>query len=339
MRLNRLPLALVLLPLATSCGSGAGTGGSAELAFITNGVDPFWTIAAAGVAAGEGEFDAVCEVRMPTDGVVDQKRIVEDLLTRGVKGLAISPIDGTNQNDLLNTAAERAKLITHDSDAPNSKRLAYVGVDNYAAGRMAGELVLEAMPDGGSVMIFVGRLEQDNARLRRQGCIDAILGRDSDSSRFDPPNEELEAGGYSILGTQTDGFDYPKAKANAEDALARTPDLGCMVGLFAYNIPNCIEALETAGKLGAVKLVSFDEAQATLDGIADGTVHGTVVQNPFEYGRQSVRILKELVAGNDSVLPEGGYLDVPARVIKKAELAAFRYELEKRLEAGKAKEE
>ena len=69
----------------------------------------------------------------------------------------------------------------------------------------------------------------------------------------------------------------------------------CMVGLFTYNPPLCMEALKQAGKLGQVKVVAFDEAPETLEGIKDGTVHGTVVQNPFEYGRQSVQVLRELV--------------------------------------------
>ena len=329
--------AIVCLAFFPACGSGGGT---APLAFITNGVDPFWTIAAAGVAAAEREFNVSCEVRMPADSsVVEQKRIVEDLLTRGVEGIAISPIDGVNQNDLLNRAASRAQLITHDSDAPGSQRLCYIGVDNYAAGRMAGQLVKEALPEGGSLMIFVGRLEQENARLRRQGCIDELLDRSEDPTRYDAPDELLESDKYQILGTRTDLFDRPKAKANAEDALARHGDLDCMVGLFAYNIPCCIEALKTAGKLGQVQLVSFDEADATLAGIEGGTVHGTVVQNPYEYGWQSVRILAGLLRGDQSVLPVGGVLEVPARIVRKADLEEFWEELKARLEVGKEVEE
>ncbi len=81
-----------------------------------------------------------------------------------------------------------ANFITQDSDAPNTHRLAYVGMDNYLAGRTCGKLVKEAMPEGGEVMIFVGRLGQLNADLRRQGVIDELLDRDDDSTRRDPPD-------------------------------------------------------------------------------------------------------------------------------------------------------
>ena len=179
------------------------------------------------------------------------------------------------------------------------------------------------MPQGGTVMLFIGRLEQDNSKRRRQGVIDAILGRPSNPGNFDPPSGVIEGNGFKILGTLTDQFDRAKGKANAEDALAKYPDLGCMVGLFAYNPPLMLEALAQANKLGKVQVVAFDEDDATLEGIRKGTVHGTVVQNPYMYGYKSVEILSELAKGNTSVVPAGKFIDIPARQIRKAEVDAF----------------
>ena len=106
-------------------------------------------------------------------------------------------------------------------------------------------------------MIFIGRLEQDNARRRRQGVIDEILGRDYNPSNYDQPGQVLSGGGFEILGTLTDQFDRVKGKANAEDTLSRHPDINGMVGLFAYNPPLILEALEQAGKIGQVQVISF----------------------------------------------------------------------------------
>src|SRR5690606_13778737 len=135
-------------------------------------------------------------------------------------------------------------------------------------------------PYGGKVMLLIGRLDQDNAQRRRQGCIDALLGRSPDPTRRDPSGEVLTSddGKYTILGTLTDQFDRAKAKSNAEDALTRHPDLTAMVGLFEYNPPLILEALDRAGKLKQVKVIAFDENEATLQGIKDGTVVGTIVQ-------------------------------------------------------------
>ncbi len=334
-KLLTLPTLAALLLGLTSCNKAADPaakpgadasgkpGKKHKIAFVSNGVASFWTIAAAGVKTAGEKLGVDAQTLMPVEGISDQKRMIEDLLTRGVDGIAVSPIDPSNQTEFLNQVAQRAKLITHDSDAPNADRLVYIGMDNYKAGRMCGDLVREAMSSGGTVMIFIGRLEQDNAKRRRQGTIDAILGRPENSANFDAPGAVLEGNGFKILGTLTDQFDRAKGKANAEDALAKYPDLGCMVGLFAYNPPLMLEALAQAGKLNKVKVVAFDEDDATLDGIKQGTVHGTVVQNPYMYGYMSVEVLNEILKGNASVIPAGRFIDIPARQIRKNNVDEF----------------
>ena len=321
-------LAISLVLAISGCGGdGEQVSGKVRVAYVTNGIDPFWTIAAKGAQKAAAELGVEVDIQMPAEGVGDQKRIVQNLLTRGIDGIAISPIDPANQTDLLDEAAARTHLITHDSDAPDSKRLCFVGIDNYAAGRLCGQLIAAALPDGGDIMLFVGRLEQLNARQRRQGLIDELMGRDPDPTRHDPNSGPIEGEKYTILDTRTDQFDYAKAKAQVEDAIAKYPELDCVVGLFAYNPPNCLEAVKGAGKTGQIKIVGFDEAKETLQGIVDGHVYGTVVQNPYRYGYDSVRILAGLARGDRSVLPDGGFLNVPARRITAENVESFWTEL------------
>lgn len=323
------------LPSGQPGGPRAGQDGEIRLAFVTNGVASFWTVAAAGVKAGEEEFGVRCDTLMP-QGTADQQRMIEDLVARGVHGIAISPIDADNQTQLLNEVARHTVLITQDCDAPDSDRLCYIGMDNYTAGRMAGELVKEALPEGGNVMIFVGRLEQVNARLRRQGVIDELMDRSVDRTRYDPPGETIRGERYVILDTRTDGFDVGRAKAQAEDAIARYPDLDAMVGLFAYNPPLCLAAVEEAGKLDRIRVIGFDEEDGTLQGILDGKIHGTVVQNPFEYGRRSVEVLKALVEGDFSVIPEDAFIDIPAQQIRRDNVREFWDDLRAKITAATA---
>jgi ribose transport system substrate-binding protein len=335
----KIPARLFLLALLTLTVSLAAGAERKKLAYVTNGVDPFWNTAAAGVRAAEKKFGVECEVLMPPKGIVDQKRMIEGLIARGVDGVAISPIDANNQIDLINEAAAQFPVITHDSDAPGSKRLCFVGMDNYKAGRAAGKLVKAALPQGGKVMIFVGRLEQLNSQQRRQGVIDELLDRPSQTTgatmKVDPNGAQLTGAKFTVLDTRTDNFDYARAKANAQDALASVPDLACMIGLFAYNAPQCLEVVKEAGKTGSIKIVSFDEQDAVLQGIAEGTVVGTISQQPYYYGFESVRILHGLANGDQSVLPPGGFLEVPIVEVTKANVEAFRTELKKMQDAGK----
>ena len=126
----------------------------------------FWTIAGVGVHKAGADLGVNTDVLMPAEGIPDQKRIIEDLVTRKIDGIAVSPIDPTNQTELLNQAAAQTLLVTHDSDAPAANRLVYIGMSNYDAGRLCGKLVKEACPRAATA-IFIGRLEQDNAKLRR----------------------------------------------------------------------------------------------------------------------------------------------------------------------------
>jgi ribose transport system substrate-binding protein len=92
-----------------------------------------------------------------------------------------------------------------------------------------------------------------------------------------------------------------------------------------------VRAALKIGKLkpGQVALVGFDENAETLGGIKEGLVLATIVQQPYEFGRQAVRVLAGLARGDRSVIPPGGILYVPHRVIDKDNVDAFREEMEK----------
>lgn len=327
-----LALVLLLLSPILLCHCGKSDDKDApkpRIAYMGNAIAPFWTIAEKGARDAAVKFNVDVDVRMPQNGASDQKRMVEELLARGVDGVALSPADPPNQLDVMKAIAAQTNLITQDSDAPDAPRLCFVGMDNYQAGRLCGKLIKEALPGGGSVMFFVGRAGQLNGKQRRQGATDELLDRPADKPGDDAPEAELKGPKYTVLGTRTDEVDFAKAKANAQDALTRHPDLGCMVGLFSYNTPKIFEAIKEAGKLGKVKIVGFDEEDDTLRGVQEGSIYATVVQSPYRYGFESVRILAALAKGDKSVIPANRFVDVPARAVKQADVAVFWAELKK----------
>src|SRR5437899_4895980 len=121
-------LFLIYISLAASCkpgtnstnaGSGPASGGSIKLAFVTNNASDYWTIARKGVEKADAEMDDVTvEFKLPGEGTAaEQKRIIDDLMSTGVAGIAISPVDPDNQTQLINDTAKKALVITQDSDA------------------------------------------------------------------------------------------------------------------------------------------------------------------------------------------------------------------------------
>lgn len=146
-----------------------------KVAYITNSVDPFWVWAEFGCRRAAEQFGTEVAVQMPSSGSVeDQKRFLETNIAAKLDGTAISPIDPANQVQMIDAAAAVMPVICHDSDAPASARRFYLGTSNYMAGRAAGQLIKEAIPEGGKVMLFVGKMEVLNAQERSQGIIDEL---------------------------------------------------------------------------------------------------------------------------------------------------------------------
>ena len=247
------------------------------------------------------------EFKIPPDGTAaEQRRIVDDLMAKGVSGIAISPVDPTNQTQMINEIAKQVLVVTQDSDAPQSNRACYLGTDNVAAGRQAGELIKEALPQGGKIMVFVGQSDARNAQERYQGIKESLAG------------SKVE-----IMDLRTDDTNRVRAKANVSDTLVKYPDVACLVGLWSYNGPAIISALKDAGKIGQIKVVCFDEEDETLAGVKDGSIYATVVQQPYEFGYQSVQMLAKILGGDRSVIPASKQQIVPTLIIKRDEVEEF----------------
>src|SRR6266542_3498556 len=229
-----------LLILANASCNKTGEAKKTRIAFVTNNTSNFWTYARRGTEKAKAELPNVeIEFKINSETTAaGQQRIVDDLLAKGVDGIAISPVDPQNQTQLINRAAKQALVFTQDSDAPQSERACYIGTDNTAAGRQAGELV-------------------------------------------------------------------------------KYPDISGMVGLWAYNGPAILGAVKEAGKIGKVKIVTFDEEDETLAGIKEGAIHATVVQQPFQFGYQSMIKLAKAIGGDKSGIPPSKQDIVPTLAIKK----------------------
>jgi len=307
-----------------------GKAGKARYALVAPSVSNFWEICKKGGEDAAKELGVESELITPSS-ITDQKAKLEDLLSKGIDGISMAVADPENQTGFINEVAGRVPLITFDTDAPDSARKVFIGIDNYEAGWLAGDLVKEAAPEGGEVVIFVGNISQLNSRQRRQGLIDNLVGREKDSSRYDAPGQVVTGEKYTVLDTLLDGVDAPKAKANTADALTKYENLAVMVGLFDYNAPQIVEELKQANKVGQVKVVSFDEQSATLAAIKEGIIYGTVVQNPYEYGYQSIKVLHALKNGDTSMIPESGVIEIPARIIRKDNVEEFEKDLNAKL--------
>ncbi len=309
-------LKLALLSAVTlSLGVQAQAADKKALYFVVNGASDFWKSAEAGVKKAQGELpNYTLQLKYPEQSsAAIQNRLMDDLVAAGAAGIMVSSVDPKTQIDELNKIASQTLLFTTDSDAPKSKRIAYIGSSNVDAGEQAGELMKKAMPDGGKCMGYVGLPGADNARERIEGIKKAIGGTK-----------------ITLVDVRADDIDQPRAKRNVEDTLTADPSINCMVGIYSYNTPQIYQAVKEAGKLGQIKIIGFDEDQVTLGGVKEGSIVGTVVQQPYEWGYQGMKDMAKYLEGDKSFVPANGLMIIPTKIIDKGNVDAFWAELKER---------
>ncbi len=267
--------------------------------FITNGDDPYFDVLNAGLQTGAEKFalaDKGLEVVMEKNNATAQGQIdrLRQLVTQAdVAGVAISVIQAENVaivEEMKRLTEKGVSVITVDGDI-NQKlfsdgRPYYIGTDNSIAGRLlgtAGKKVLESrgITEGGFIQ-FTGFTDNDNARARMDGCREAI------------------GASFREVDRMADSFDHSRARDNVRTALVNHPDVKALVGIWAYNAPAIAEVVAERGVRDQVSIFTFDAAAQAIEHMANGNIDCMIVQNPFEMGVQTVRLLLAMQEGQDA---------------------------------------
>ncbi|TPW28671.1 sugar-binding protein [Pararhizobium mangrovi] len=301
------------LVLGTAAIAPANAADKPTLAFVTNGASDFWKAAGAGIDAAQKELpNFKLELEYPDQATVAaQQTLMDNLAAAGVKAIMVSAVDPKATN-VLDKVAGQTDLFTTDSDAPKSKRIAYIGSSNVLAGKQVAEIAKKAMPDGGKCMGFVGLLDAANFTERKQGFVDGIKGSK-----------------ITLVDTRSDGMDQTRAKSNVADVLAADPSINCFVGFYSYNIPEIYAAVKDAGMLGKVKILGTDADPVTLGGIKEGTIAGTVVQQPYQWAYKGMKLMAQYVNGDKSAVPDNQQIIIPTKIITKDNVDSYVADMKK----------
>jgi ribose transport system substrate-binding protein len=311
--MRNIALAGVALAFALSAAT-AHAADKKTLVFVANGASDFWKAAEAGVKKANSELpDYDMQFKYPSQSsAAIQERLMDDLVAAGVSGIMVSAVDPKTETDALAKIAKQTLLLTTDSDAAKSGRVAYIGSSNVAAGKQVGEILKKALPNGGKCMAFVGLPGADNARERIQGIKDVIAGT------------KIE-----IVDVRADDIDQARAKRNVEDTLTAHPEVNCMLGIYSYNIPQIYQALKETGQLGKITVTGFDDDPITLGGIKEGTIAGTVVQQPYLWGYEGMKDMAKILSGDKSFIPKDGLIIIPTKVVDKSNVDEYAKDLAK----------
>ena len=298
----------------------------ARLELVVSNSDPYWKSVIAGAEDAAANYNVQLTVHRPAQ-TADQTNYLNQIDPQKTDGIAVSPAVPVEQVAIINQLSEKLKIVTLDNDAKGSRRHCYVGTDNYSAGRRAAQLLREAIPEGGEVILFVGDTERDNGRLRRQGFFDELTGHSRPPGDVvDPLDKETKVDAIRVVKTYVDDLDRDQATANVRESLREYPNAVAMLGFYAYHGPKCLQVLKEVEKLGQIRVIAFDDDEDTLQGLSEGHVFAAIVQDTYHYGYESVRLLSEMVGGAEYAVPfaGGGSVYLPCSVIRPEDVEAYR---------------
>lgn len=283
--------------------------------------NPFFDLARDGCYKADEELENVtCRYIGPGEHTeLEQLQIVQDLITQGVDGIAVSPSNAPAMANVLEAAVEAGiPVMTWDADLLEDDkdiRSTFVGTKNYDIGVNLAKLVMERKPEGGTVCLQTGGAAAANHNERLKGIRDTLAGKDMGP----PPGDQLdgEGGWFEVAGcpliTDDDGN---KAVQGLTDILAKEPDLTAFIstGAFTQWFDNAyrqaVEPYKDRLDSGDLVIVVADTLPMQMEQLKDGLSHGQVGQRPFEMGYRSMYVLKDLVEGKEVEDPIYTGLDV-----------------------------
>jgi ribose transport system substrate-binding protein len=283
--------------------NGGGSGGTKRFIFVTNGDDPFWDAALSGLKEGEKQYDlnsAGYSVERDVNNGTAQGQIekLRQYSTQDdIAGVAISVIQADNEaiaEEMRNLQKKGVKVITVDGDVNREQfrdaRTYYIGTDNIVGGRTLGTatgalLKAKGVEEGGYVQ-FAGFTDNDNARSRMNGVKETI------------------GEGYKEKDRMADDMDGQRARDNVRNAITNHPDLVALIGIWAYNAPAIADVVTETKTRDKYIVGTFDAQDLAIGAMEEGKIDVMVVQNPFDMGVQTVRLLKAMVEGDQATIKE-----------------------------------
>ncbi len=235
-----------------------------------------------------------------------QTQIIQDLISQGVDGLAISVSDANAAKNVIQQAVDAGiPVITFDADAPDSARQAHVGTDNREFGRQLAEQLKKVRPEGGTYAMISGGPAAQNLADRVEGVREELQG-----------SNWTEVEGSPLFSND----DLALSVQQMQDIATANPEINAIlpVGGWPMFVPEAYKAFVVSQRprmeSGDFALVVADTLPVQLDLLKQGYAHALVGQRPYEMGQKAMDILLALkegkpveeitYAGLDIVTPE-----------------------------------
>ena len=277
---------------AVATGKACGNGGeNVTIAIVPRALNnPVFDITKTGAEDRAKELGNVTIewVGPTTSGAAEQAQIVDQVANKGADGIVVY----VNEPGALKPAIDRATdagtpVLTWGADSPDSKRFALLGIDQAAAGKQAGELMAQNLPDGGKVAILTGTPGSLDIEQRVKGFMDGIAS-----------NPKIE-----VVANDPNYDDVQKAVQLVEQRINATPDLAgyFFAGMWPYfaDLKSLPSVKDFVSKGGYV--TSLDSLPGALNAVSEGYANSLVGYSWWGFGRTAVDIVCNKIAGKSDI--------------------------------------
>ena len=302
-------LRLTLLATSALLVSVAGAFAADKIAVIasdTPAASQYWAKVEQGAEAKGKELGVDVIYLGPAGGESDvsgQIALVEDQLTKGIKGLALAPSDGAALSPVVERALKQGVKVVFMDKTADVRGLTYIGTNNVPAAAIGGKYACDNVPKGSEVAVIQGLATHTTGQARAKGAHDS-----------------LAECGLKIVSEQPADWDTGKAQSVTENMLTAHPNLKAIVASNDNMALGAVQAVKNAKLLGKILIVGFDGNPGAAESILNGELGASVAQKPVEMGAIAVESVVKLMKGE--TLPAN--IDTGATLVTKDNAAKFK---------------
>ncbi len=244
--------------------------------------NPFWAAVEEGAkeAAAANNVDLTVLAPPAETDVQTQISQIEDQIAQGVQAIVVAPTDVSALNPTFETAKSRnipVLFVDTKGDWPDA--LTYIGTDNRAGGKLAGEFICQRLNNTGNVALITGVLSQQTHIDRSEGA-----------------EEALAACGVTVVGKQPANSDRALGQSVMENMLTANPNLNAVFATNDLMALGALEAIRAAGRTGII-VVGFDANPDAAESILADGMTASIAQSPSNMGKFGVESALKAING------------------------------------------
>jgi len=300
-------LLILLFVLALTQGASGEPSWKWRFTFVAPFRSDYWTTVAQGIRDASREVQANTIVTGPVGEVNADLQIqaIEAAIASKVDGIVTMALDPGKFTKVIDKAeAAGIPVVLVDTDAPGSRRAAYIGTDNYAAGQEAARIMMQAIGHDAEIGIITGPAEADNQKLRISGFRKAISAYP----------------GLRIVDTQVGNSELLLARQRLQAMLSAHPGISVLFGADGYGAIAGAAVVRQLDRAGRIAIIGFDSSTEVIEDIRSGIISAVIVQDNYRMGYQAIKVLADIKSGRK---PPAAIIKTPTRVLNKRNIASY----------------